>query len=136
MCREGQADRKVPKVQREGKRVRGWVQTRKVKRTEAITIIKSPLCTHRGKLYTRDGTRSTGTSKEQARNGEWTKRERERGAKRKGESRRITDSGNRDFSPSGAERRVARRRNEDGGKIEGRERIGRKKIEERRVKRE
>lgn len=46
------------------------------------------------------------------------------------------DSGNRDFSPSGAERRVARRRNEDGGKIEGRERIGRKKIEERRVKRE
>ena len=50
-------------------------------------------------------------------------RERGRGAKRKGESRRITDSGNRDFSPSGAGRRVARRRNEDGGKIEGRERI-------------
>ena len=50
-------------------------------------------------------------------------RKRGRGAKRKGESRRITDSGNRDFSPSGAGRRVARRRNEDGGKIEGRERI-------------
>lgn len=73
--------------------MRGWVQTRKVKRTEAITIIKSPLCTHRGKLYTRDGTRSTGTSKEQARNGEWTKREREReGQKEKvnrGESRTV-----------------------------------------------
>lgn len=87
-------------------------------------------------MYTRDGTRSTGTSKEQARNGERGRRESERGAKRKGESRRITDSGNCDFSPSGPERRVARTRNEDGGKIKGRERIGRKKLRKEEKRRE
>lgn len=61
-------------------------------------------------------------------------REEEREAKRKGESRRITDSGNPRLLSFGSGKKSSER-NEDGGKIEGREGTGRKKIEERRAKR-